>query len=109
VEGQGNDAIQSGAVDSGRQLLGAPIGNGQLVSVFQGVNNAVERKIVGEGSDGPVEMGRIFQAGAATLAVRGLVGAKRAARRGKRGQIGAAVEAKQVIRAVGATQQATAG
>ena len=84
-----------------------PLGECQLMPVFQSMDDAVERKVVTESRDGSVEMGWVFQAGAAAFAVGGLVGADRAGLGRWPWQVGLARQANCFVAAVGAAKQAT--
>lgn len=81
MQGQGNQSIEGMVFEQCDQPARTPVGNSQLVPVLQGMNDAVDREVVAECSNGHVEMWRVFQAGAAALAVRGLISAERAAMR----------------------------
>ena len=72
------------------------------------MNDSIDRKVVAVKGDGPREVRRLTQAGAAAFAMRRRDGADRAQGRGQGRKIVRAWRAEQVPPAVGATKQATA-
>lgn len=76
------------------------------MTIFQGMNDAVDREIVAECSDGSIKMGWAFQAGAAALTIGGGLAAQRTTGWGQFGEVFGAVGAKQSASAVGAAKKA---
>lgn len=107
VQGQGQGEVEALGGEVFRQSLPAPLGDCQLMAVFQGMDDAVGREVVAKEGYRPVEMGWILQAGAAAFTVRGTVGANRAASLRQRRQVGDTQLAKQFAGTVSAAQQAT--
>ena len=108
VQREGNYPVAGMVCEAGLHLCREPLGECQFMPVCQGVNDAVERKVVAECRDGPVEMRWVFQAGSAAFPMRGLVGTDGACPGRLQWQVGLARRANGFVIAVGAAKQATA-
>lgn len=108
VQREGNYPVASMVCEADLHLCREPLGECQLMPVFQGVNDAVERKVVAECRDGPVEMRRVFQAGTAAFPMGGPVGTDGAGPGRRQRKVGSARRANRFVGAVGAAKQATA-
>jgi len=78
------------------------------VAIFEGVDDAVSRKVVAMEGERPVKAGLVFQAAAAAFAMGRLLAALGAQCAGHRWQIGLTRGANQCVAAVSATEQAAA-
>ena len=79
------------------------------MAVLERLDGAVDGEFIAKKRGAPGEGGRVLEAGAAALAVRGLLGALPAMRRGERRQVAGATRAERAAVAVGAAEQATGG
>lgn len=107
MQREGNYPVAGMVCEAALHLFREPLGECLLMPVFQSVDDAVERKVVTESRDGSVEMGWVFQAGAAAFAVGGLVGADGAGLGRQQWQVGLARQANCFVAAVCAAKQAT--
>lgn len=87
-----------------QQLPGEPGRQSQFATVFIGVNQLVERKVINKRCENGIEMWGAFQAVATNLRVFRAIGAARTSLR-QDGDVGAAGRAKNFL-AVAAAQQA---
>ena len=105
VQGQRDDELVLSNDPLG-QTATQPAGDGQLMTVFERVNDTVNREIITKSGKRSIEVWCILQAGATAFAMRRLDTALQAAGGRERREVGRAVRAEQAILAIGATEQA---
>lgn len=105
VQGQRDDELMLSRDPLG-QSAAQPVGDGQLMAVLERVNDAVNREIITKSGNRPVEVRRLLQAGATTLAVGRLNPALRATGRWRCWEIGRAIRAEQATLAIVSAEQA---
>jgi len=103
VQRHGDEQVGARAVRYGFcQVLSQDLRDGESAVVFQRGDELVDGKAVAEGGDAMVKGGRVFQAGAAGLAVRRGNGALRTLRQGVVRQFATATAAHPVSARCGA-------
>ena len=93
-------------LQSRRKLVAQPAGNSQLMTVFEGVNDAINRKIITKSSNRPIKMRRILHAGTTTFPMSCLFATLRTTGRRQCREVDSALGAQQAALTIGATQQA---
>lgn len=109
VQWHGHQQIAGRQVGMPGQGLTQPAGDGQLMTILQRLNDAVDGKFIAKKTEGAVEMRRMALAVAAGSALRCWLGALQANTGRKSGQLRCAGWAQQGAAGVFATQQTTAG
>lgn len=104
MERQRYDEICLAAEQQRGELLGKPGGQCQLMTIFEKLNQAVGRKLVGVERVTGGKMRHLHQTGATAFAMGGGHRALRAAERGHPGQVVLAGGAEQIAVAVGAAK-----
>ncbi len=108
VQGQRQQQVVAGGGDDPGEAFAEPGGERQLVAVLERLDQAVDGEFVAEQRERAGKGGRVLEAGAAALAVRGRLAALRAARGRQRRQVGGAGGTEEGGAAVATAQQATA-
>lgn len=104
MQRHGQDGMEGSVFNVFYQFSAEPPGQGEFTSVFESVHQTVDREGIAKCGDSGIEARRMRQAAAAALAMRGRLGALRAARR-EWWQIGRAGGAERAL-AVSTAEQA---